>query len=332
MDEQELLRKVQGLLAKAEGTDNENEAATFYEGAQRLMVKYAIDEERVRASQRKVGSRVEEPVVEDYMFSSYAHHREAKQDLFQAVAKSQHIRSWPYSNRKFSNDHRVRAAGLTGLYESQWTKLLGYKSDIELTKMVYLSLLIQATKFANEDWNNLYGKNEKYSSYADGRIGKFTWLSSHMIGFAERIGARFREVAEGVYRDAIDGNALILDKDANIQEWMYENGYATRPDPYHRCYAFQPPEMAPLVTSGKNKGQPNSKWHPLGCGVWLKANDEPHPHNYTIRFSWSSSSRSVAVGPKRSYEAGRLGRSAADRADIGNQRVKAGVRSIGGGR
>jgi hypothetical protein len=213
MDEQDLLRKVQALLKKAEGTDNANEAETFFAKANELMVKYAIDEETVRAEMRRAGKGVEEPVVENFMFSSYAHHAKAKEALFVAVAKSQAVRTFPYGNQKHSNDYLVEAAGLTGLYESQWVRVIGYKSDIEHAKLLYVSLLIQSQKAANADWRERYGDAKKTDDWP--QIGKFTWLSSHMDGFSERIAERFRESKEYVMAEA-NANALMIDKGGQV--------------------------------------------------------------------------------------------------------------------
>lgn len=331
MDEQDLMRKVQALLAKAEGTDNEHEADAFFAKANDLMVRYAIDEERVRAEMRRTRNGViEEPVVEDYMFSSYAHHATAKQQLFQTVAKTQSVRSFPYSNRKDSNYSRVHAAGLTGLHESQWTKLIGYKSDIEHAKILYLSLLIQSQKYANADWRVRYGKDAKHSSWEDGRVGKFTWLSAHMEGFADRIDERFREIREAIIIET-NSSALMLDKDANILEWMYEHGYAIRPKNYQTCYAWEPASLAPIVKTGKNKGQPNSKWHPRGCSIKVINLDEPHPHRYTVVYDWSyRSSSSLSTKQRGSHEGTQAGRESANRADIGLSRVGSASKQIGG--
>lgn len=49
MADQELLRKVRGLIAKAESTDNANERDAFMTGAQRIMDKHGLDERTVRA-------------------------------------------------------------------------------------------------------------------------------------------------------------------------------------------------------------------------------------------------------------------------------------------
>lgn len=308
MDEQDLLRKISGLLAKAEGTDNEFEATAFFEKAQEMMVEYAIDEARVRAAQRAGNRPVESPVKEDFMFSSYDHHAVAKTDLLGYIARAHSVRSIPYSNRKDSNMFRE---GNRGLHESQWTRLVGYKQDIINVKMLYVSLLIQSQKFAAEDWRVRYG-TEKYTEYPD-RIGKFTWLSSHMEGFAERINRRFRELSERIYESAPDSKALILNKDAEIDDFL--RGGRPAPEPVSYCYALQPVEQL----KRKNMRQAyciKRKGHELE-----PPEGEGTPHDYTYKPTYSSY---VAKGRRESYEGRQAGGQAADRADIGLTRTGAG--------
>lgn len=327
-DEQDLLRKIGLLLKKAEGTDNEHEASAFFEKAHELMVRYAIDEARVRAEhQRTHGRPADEPVVEDYMFSSYAHHAKAKEVLLSVAAGAQSVRSLPYSNRKFSNAHLVRAAGLNNLHESQWTRLVGYKNDIEHVKLLYLSLLIQSQRFAQEDWRARYG-DEKSAWTDDGRVGKFMWMSGHMEGFAYRIGERFKELTEDIYRSTAGANALIVDKDANILEWMYAHGLAVRPrPPVYRCWTSEPEANRPLTKAGTL----SKKWEPSYCIKVKPSGDEPHEgeHAFTYQPEKYRGSSYVSVGRRESSEGRNAGRSAANRADIGLTRVSS-TTKIGG--
>lgn len=331
MDEQDLIRKIGALLAKAEGTDNENEANAFFAKAHELMINYAIEEERVRASKRHVFGTADEPIVVDYMFSSYAHHAKAKQTLLEVVAQAEHVRFFMYDNRKFSNKERVAQAGHTGLHESQWVKLVGYEADIAHVKMLYTSLLIQSQKFANEDWRARYGdaKTTNPEGIWDKGDGKFMWLSGHMDGFAERIGARFRELTEAVYAQVADANALILDKDANILEWMYEHGIMRRPSPpVYYCWTPEPEERRPLTRAGT----PSKKWKPLYCIIKKPDADTPHegPHAFTYRTYYASVSYYEPKGRRESYEGRSVGRSAAERADIGLTRTGSGSKLIKG--
>lgn len=324
MSEQDLLRKVSALLAKAEGTDNEHEASAFFEKAHEMMVTYAIDEARVRAEQRKIaGARIEEPIVEDFMFSSYAHHAQAKATLLAMIAKSQSVRTFPYDNRKDTNHDRE---GNRGLHESQWTKFVGYRSDIEHVKLLYLNLLIQSQRFATEDWRQRYG-TDKYSSWDDGHVGKFTWLSGHMEGFADRIGERFRELTEVIYSSSLDGKELILDKDANILEWMYDHGLAVRPrPPKYYCWTVEPEENRPFNADGRTLSK---KWEPAYCIIEVQPGPDgvgrtPHEgdHKFNYRPAKTKMSYYSAKGRVSSYEGRHAGRSAGDRADIGHTRLR----------
>jgi hypothetical protein len=318
------MRKISGLLAKAEGTDNEHESKVFFEKAYELMTKHAVDEARLRQARKSAANgRIEEPVVEDYMFASYAHHAEAKAVLFEMVCKAHSVRAFLYENRKYYNRDRVAAAGLTGLHESQWCKLVGYKDDIEMVKMLYLSLLLQSNRFANEDWRVRYG-HAKVSDWDDGMVGKFSWMSSHMEGFAYRIGERFKELAEAIYSSTLDGTELIRNKDADIQEWMYEHGIMRRPTPpseWRTCWTAEPESNRPLTKAGT----PNKKWRAKYCMKQVSNLTELHQdegsHTFTYDPGPDRYSYYVSKGSRRSYQAGNIGRSSADRADIGLSRV-----------
>lgn len=317
MDEADLLRKIQGLLRKAEGTDNEHEASAFFEKAHELMVTHAIDEARVRAEAKRLGTyKGAEPMMEDYMFSSYAHHAQAKQDLLSMVCNHHSVRSITYDNRKDTNQHRFGEAN-RGLRESQWTRLVGYRDDIEAVKLLYLSLLVQSQRFASEDWRKRYGEGK----FSDEGLGRFTWLSGHMEGFAARIGERFKELTEVIYQQALNGRELIRDKDADILEWMYEHHLAYRPaPPVDYCWAVQP--------DSEKKGTGHRKNQTWYCIKVPKGHEEPHDYTYKVSYSYSSY---VAVGRKASREGRSAGREAANRADIGLTRSAAPLRGVGSG-
>lgn len=325
-NEADLMRKISGLLAKAEGTDNEHESKAFFDKAYELMTKHAVDEARLRAARKAASNgRIEEPVVEDYMFSSYAHHAQAKQSLFSMICDTKSVRTFFYDNRKYSNAHLVREAGGTALHESQWVKLVGFKDDIEMVKMLYLSLLIQSQRFANEDWRIRYG-DAKHSDWSDGHIGKFSWTSSFMEGFAIRVGQRFAELTEAIYSSTLDGTELIRNKDADIQEWMYENGIMRRPSPpseFRTCWTIEPESNRPLTRAGT----PNTKWRAKYCirakhAVTGAHQDSVEAHTFTYDTGPDRNSYYVSKGGRAtSAGAGNAGRSAADRADIGQSRV-----------
>lgn len=322
-DEETVTRKIQLLLKKAESTDYSAEAESLYAMAQDLMTRYSIHEQSVRnAAREEAGRPIEEPNVEDWMFASYAHHAQAKQDLLIRVAKHNGIHTRTYNNRKDQNLYRGEVN--KGYHESQWIGFIGYKSDIEHTKMMFLSLLIQSTKFATQDWTARYGK-EKRSSWEDGRLGKFAWISAHMEGFAERIGERFTESTKAVYESVVNANALMIDKETNLKEWEYEKGLAVRPRPtVYYCWAHEPEENRPFNADGRTKSK---KWTPMICIMEVQPGPDgvgriPHEgeHQFTYRPAKVRYSSYSPKGRDTSYEGRSAGREAANRADIGGSR------------
>lgn len=340
MDEQDLLRKLSGLLAKAESTDNEAEAKAFFEKAFDMMTRYAIDEERVREAQRAAkGGQVEEPIRLNYMYSSYAHHAEAKTELIGAIAKHLSVRIFFFENRKGTNAHLVAAEGKSGLHESQWCWVVGYKSDIEAMKLLFLSLMIQSQKFANEDWRTTYGEAKEAWEYDERYeetrpIGRFAWIGEHMVAFSGRINQRFRELKNYVQAEVADSSALVVNKEANIQEWMYEAGFMRRPAPpatTRTCYAVQPKDDPgwPKTRAGK----PNERYRAHYCyrRVHTNAIDAAGPdgehvdgnpaHTYTYDPGPNNYNYSVSIGRRTSSVGRAAGSRAAERADIGLTRV-----------
>lgn len=332
-DEEKVTRKIQLLLKKAETTDFPAEAESFYAMAQDLMTRYSIHEQSVRnAAREEAGRPIEEPNVEDWMFASYAHHAQAKQDLLIRVARHNGVHFRTYDNRKNANLRRGEAN--KGYHESQWIGFIGYKNDIEHTKMMFLSLLIQSTKFATQDWRLKYGE-EKVSSWDDGRMGKFAWVSAHMEGFAERIGERFTESTKAVYESVENASALMVDKETNLKEWEYSKGLAVRPKPpvppVYYCWASEPEENRPFNADGRTKSK---KWTPRACIIEVQVGPDgkgriPHEgeHAFTYRHPKYRYSSYSPKGRDTSSEGRSAGRAAADRADIGGSRPRVG--SIG---
>lgn len=202
-ESEDMMRKISGLIAKAEGTDNENEAAAFFDKAQELMLRYAIDEQRVREAMGN-GHKVEECVREEFMFATHDAHAKGKVRLLYAVAKSQHVMFLVFDNRPYSNVYRE---GNEGKY-SQWGVLLGYKADIERVKFLYASLLIQWARFVRQDVQTQFvAKRQEYG-----------FRTGHLVGFAARLRQRFLDLEARVL-DETNGSALMVNKDAEVDDF-----------------------------------------------------------------------------------------------------------------
>lgn len=65
MSNEDKLERIRNLIAKAQGTDNEHEAATFQEAAERLMLKYSVEEWQLSQTRNASASK---PVTKDKIF------------------------------------------------------------------------------------------------------------------------------------------------------------------------------------------------------------------------------------------------------------------------
>lgn len=199
----DLLRKITALLAKADSTDSEAEASAFYAKAQELMLKYAVDEQALREAQGACKT-TERPVLVDYMYSTNDRNAVGRKHLVNMCAKASGVKMIDYGNQRHSNRNRPGNEGVA----SQWCGLIGFASDIEVAKLLYVSLLVQASRFGAGDWRAL-GESR----------GQSRFMTGYLCGFAARVGQR---LAEGKQALPQTSTALIVRKDAEVDEAFVE--------------------------------------------------------------------------------------------------------------
>lgn len=283
MNDTDLMRKINGLLAKAEGTDNEHEAAAFFEKAQEMMVRNAIDEATLREARiARDGRKAESPVKVDFMFASNDSHSKGFQALLRGVAAANHVRVIMYRQNPWTTQWFASRNGVEANRWSQWCVLVGYETDLASVKTLYASLTIQ--------WARLVRADAK--DYSNGEA--FAFRTGHLVGFASRVSQRLHEVTERVVA-AANANALMVNKDAEIDALL---GIVKR------CFAIQPrSEFAPRQRQARY------------CGL-VKGHEDAHIYSVTpSRGGGSGRSREV------DYAGWNAGRAAGDRADIGLTQV-----------
>lgn len=124
MRETEALDKARKLMAKAEGTDNEQEADLFFNAAIELLAKYGLDQALLDAkadTQEKPGKRI---------FRFYGAHKADQRGLWTVVAKYNRCVAIQSSEK------------IGGRYE-QVMVLVGFEADIDIVEMIYTSLKLQ---------------------------------------------------------------------------------------------------------------------------------------------------------------------------------------------
>lgn len=162
-----VLHKVRGLLAKAESTEFEAEAAALTAKAQELMTRHAIDQaalsaERPLAAPSTVRLAIETPYVEP------------KARLLQVVAEAT----------------RCRTVLLTGLDLSE---VVGYPDDLAAVELLFTSLLLQAQRAMTEAGRR---------GGAGGRARSAAYRASFLRAYGQRIGERLAEANEHVMAGA----------------------------------------------------------------------------------------------------------------------------------
>jgi hypothetical protein len=189
--DERLVDRVGKLLAQAEGTDNEHEAAAFVERAQQLATAYAVDLELARRRQQERHARgTQEPVVQERVEVGPSgkrgnRHRVA---LFVAVARA--------------NDVQVDIAR-----DSSWLLAYGHRSDLEVVERLWASLAVQMVAAAD--------RRLARGEHLDERLPSLSWRLSFYDGFVSVVGdrlqaARDRAVAEAPVPTGEVSAALVL--------------------------------------------------------------------------------------------------------------------------
>ena len=150
MAEEKILIRVQKLLDKANDPSvTEEERQTFIEGADRLMIKYQIDEAMLMATMTKEERR--KPVsVRFHAADADAPHWEKFRTVLQYIAKL----------------HRVRSAFYTG----GDVQLVGFMEDVEYVQMKWLNVYLHFSKTIDPRWDrSLTPEHNVYNFKVAGR-------------------------------------------------------------------------------------------------------------------------------------------------------------------
>ena len=214
-DDDRLVDRVGKLLAQAEGTDNEHEAAAFVERAQQLATAHAVDLERARERQRarhRPGAAGDEPLEQERLDVGAKGRRGNRHRvlLYTAVARS--------------NDVLVNVAS-----DSTYVLGFGAGSDLEVVERLWASLAVQMTAAAQRRLD----RGEHRRSGVAALSWRLSFYDGFVVAVAERLAqARQRAVAADVPPDREAGRvgtsaALVLRAKADrVQEFYARSSQA----------------------------------------------------------------------------------------------------------
>lgn len=195
--------RVQKLIAQAEGTDNQEEAATFYAAAEDLMLRYAIDADQLKG-------------------------KDAPKDEI-IILTFQH----PHAAIYWSVDRPAasliaQAVGLCGLAADNTNRVIylyGTKQDAEYTKTMILSVWKQQRRHMRL-WKKVNPELKVLSGAPLRNVEKGFYL-----GFAKGAGEKITESRESVTSET--GGELVLANRMNeVKDFMADKvgrGRATGP-------------------------------------------------------------------------------------------------------
>lgn len=194
-----ILRKVRGLLAKAESTTNEHERDAFLAKAQELQAKYAVDAEMVGAinpDRREGIGHIR--LVEERNSKNV----KAKRELVMWLAQV-------FNGKVIMGPRRA--------YLEVWA----HETDLKIIEMMYGSLLLQMqTAMARDEATyGLYG-------------GLSSWRVSYAHGYVRRVGNRLaaqhdRATADAAAAAGVSTALVLVDRSAlvtNAQQAFYGDG------------------------------------------------------------------------------------------------------------
>ena len=170
-DPEKVVDRVGKLLAQAEGTDNEHEAAAFIERAQQIATAYAVDLELARNRQRDTRKVGGEPLEQVRLQVGTRGQRGNRHRvlLYVAVARA--------------NDVVVNVAT-----DSTWVLGFGHRSDLAVVEQLWASLALQMAAAAQRRLDA--GEHRAVD------VPGLTWRLSYYDGYVQQIAERLRAARE----------------------------------------------------------------------------------------------------------------------------------------
>ena len=153
------------LLAQAEGTDNEHEAAAFIERAQQIATAYAVDLELARTRQRDRRTVGGEPLEQVRLQVGTRGQRGNRHRVLLYVAAAS------------ANDVVVNVAT-----DSTWVLGFGHRSDLAVVQQLWASLALQMASAAQS-------RLDAGEHRSVGVAGQ-TWRLSYYDGYTQQIALR----------------------------------------------------------------------------------------------------------------------------------------------
>ncbi len=186
MADQKIIEKIQKLLAQAEGTTNEHEAATFMAAAQRLMLQHAIEEGMLAKADP---ARKTRPIVRTMEFGKNQTGIKALRTLLAGVAENNRCKVWMHAGRMNLS-------------------IAGFEEDVEFVLMLNASIRIQMAAALTTAAKEPLAK----------AIGGKTFAVNFMYGYVLRVITRLKAMQRSAEEEIVGRSNLpvLLDRKAAV--------------------------------------------------------------------------------------------------------------------
>ena len=190
--DQRALRRIRGLLAKAESSEFPDEAEALTAKAQELMTRHAID-----AALLADGPSADGPAIETRRVHVRDPYVRAKMQLLAAVAEANDVRLVWYSGLGIAN-------------------LVGARADVAVVELLFTSLLLQVAR-ALSAAERTAGRGSAARSFR----------RAFLLGYAHRIGERLRTARQSATAEAaaehdVDLLPVLRSRQAAVEERVAE--------------------------------------------------------------------------------------------------------------
>jgi len=196
--------KIAKLLAMAEGTTNAHEAEAFMAQAERLMLKYGVEQATLQAQQAP-GTKQEDIEIKQVLIPDGHGYALAMIQIAHAIGPS-------FSLRTLQSN--VKGSG------SKVAWFIGHTSDVEQAVTLFNSMVIQSKAQAVAWWRNEGRHNTIWLTENDAYLARREFIFS----FARGAGSRLAETLGKVVEQHGNGAELVLvDRADRVERWVDHN-------------------------------------------------------------------------------------------------------------
>lgn len=194
--------KIAKLLAKAERTENEQERDAYNAQAQKLMIRWGIEEAELESAGEIKPEEIVEKMI--HLKTSYA---PAFVVLGHSVA------------RGMGNLRTLQSKPINKPETNRFLYVIGHTSDVERFEQLLTSLILQVTTARKRWWKSLSPlKKARYTHFEAFVAGR-----EFIVQFGLEVGARLRALHQEEDVQASPGAALVLaSKQTRVDGWVEE--------------------------------------------------------------------------------------------------------------